>query len=136
VWRERIGDAFMVQYMNEFNARCRNKYHAVKTTVDGISFDSRAEAGRYGELKMLERAGKISGLILQPEFILVEKTSRVKRAVKYIGDFKYCEGGETIVEDVKGFKTPVYALKRSLFLSRYGTDFIFRENRNGKIKDY
>ena len=50
-----------------------NKYHAIKTTVDGITFDSRAEARRYRELKLLERAGVIENLVLQPKFELQPK---------------------------------------------------------------
>lgn len=49
-----------------------NKYNAKKTIIDGIEFDSRTEAKRYGELKILERGGIISGLTLQPRFTVFE----------------------------------------------------------------
>lgn len=41
------------------------KYHNRKTIVDGITFDSKAEAERYKELKRLELIGVIKGLELQ-----------------------------------------------------------------------
>ena len=49
------------------------KYNNTRPVVDGIKFDSKREAERYKELKLLERAGKISDLILQPRFELLPK---------------------------------------------------------------
>ena len=92
------------------------KYRAKRTEVDGIMFASKKEAARYQELKMLERAGKIERLELQPKF-RIEVCGQF--ICTYVADFKYYEpGGRTvfsmIVEDVKGFKTPVYRLKKKL----------------------
>lgn len=50
----------------------RTKYKNKKITIDGITFDSKKEAQRYSELKILERGGKISQLVLQPRFELQE----------------------------------------------------------------
>lgn len=100
-----------------------HKYNAKKTTIDGHTFDSKAEAARYQELKLLQMAGEISGLELQPEFVLVDAfkdaTGKRHRAIKYRADFRYTEGGKTIIEDVKGVKTRVFRLKQKLFLRRY-----------------
>lgn len=100
-----------------------NKYHARKTVVDGITFDSRAEATRYTELKLLERAGEISSLVLQPVFELVPgytKNGRKVRAVKYIADFMYTDrNGQTVIEDVKGVRTKEFALKKKIFEWKY-----------------
>jgi len=99
-----------------------NKYNARKTIIDGITFDSRREAERYQELKVLERAGYIEGLLIQPKYTLVEgfeyRGKRV-RPITYIGDFQYVENGEIVVEDVKGMKTAVYRLKSKLMKWRY-----------------
>ena len=99
------------------------KYHAQKTVVDGITFDSRAEATRYWELKMLERAGEISSLVLQPEFELIPaytKNGKKIRAVRYIADFMYKDGtGQTVIEDVKGVRTKEFALKKKIFEWKY-----------------
>lgn len=68
-------------------------------------FDSAKEAQRYRELKLLERAKKISNLELQPRFLLQEsfrKNGKTYRKIEYVADFKYIEKGKTIVEDVKG----------------------------------
>ena len=82
----------------------RNKYGAKKTEVDGVVFDSRAEARRYQELKLLERAGEIQSLTLQPTFVLqpsFKRGKRTVRAITYSADFQYLEGDKVIAEDVK-----------------------------------
>lgn len=126
----------------------RSKYGARKTVVDGITFDSKKEANRYRELKLLERAGKICCLRLQVPFELIpaqyEETGEVytkgknkgklkrgkciEKAVNYIADFVYYNSDGTVrtVEDVKGMRTPVYIIKRKLFRWRY-PDYEFRE---------
>lgn len=107
-----------------------SKYHAEKTEVDGIIFDSRKEAKRYAELKQMEQAGAINNLKLQPRFLLQEPfmcDGKKERKIEYVADFQYDLGGKTIVEDVKGEKTQVYKLKRKLFLFRYGDKVEFRE---------
>ena len=96
-----------------------SKYNARRTVVDGIAFDSIAEANRWCELRLLERAGKISGLKRQVSFTLIER-SRYGRAVIYRADFVYAENGQEIVEDVKGVITDVYRIKRRLMAERYG----------------
>lgn len=96
-----------------------NKYHNKKVEVDGYIFDSRKEARRYRELKLLERAGEIDNLQLQVPFILF-KHSMYGRVVKYVADFVYIENGQTVVEDVKGFKTGVYKLKKRIMAELFG----------------
>jgi hypothetical protein len=101
-----------------------NKYNAKRTEVDGIKFDSKAEAGRYVELKMLQKAGEISGLTLQPAFILQEPFKHPQhgsqRGIFYRADFKYVnKEGLEVVEDVKGVLTDVYKIKKKLFLMQY-----------------
>jgi Protein of unknown function (DUF1064) len=93
--------------------------------LDGIVFDSRSEMNRYAELKMLERAGHIQDLQLQPRFLLQAATA-TERKMEYVADFSYVEAGATIVEDVKGLRTEVYKLKRKIFLAKY-PEVNFRE---------
>lgn len=108
------------------------KYNARKTTVDGIVFASKREAQRYGELKLLEKAGEIDSLTLQPDFPLYvwcergaavgSHVVRVKVGV-YRADFRYWERGVVngeVIEDVKGMKTPVYQLKKRMVEAIYG----------------
>ena len=103
----------------------RNKYRNKKTVVDGFKFDSKKEASRYTDLLMLQRAGEIHELELQPEFEIIPGVywgSRNLRKRIYIADFMYKEKGAYVVEDVKSVitaKNPVYTLKRQLFLIRY-----------------
>lgn len=106
-----------------------SKYNARKITIDGITFDSLKEAARYKELKLLERAGEITDLELQPKFILLDGFyygGKKEREISYVADFKYYDKAKSkiIVEDVKGFKTDVYKIKRKLFLSQYCKDDI------------
>lgn len=90
------------------------KYRAVKTIVNGISFHSKKEAKRYGELLLLMKAGEIQNLKLQPVYEI--KVNGVK-ICKYIGDFEYSYKGIAITEDVKGFKTREYVLKKKLMMA-------------------
>lgn len=107
------------------------KFNNVRTTIDGITFDSRAESRRYQELKLLLLAGEISDLRVHPRYLLDDKftdASGVKhRAIYYEGDFEYTENGQTICEDVKGknrrtdmfVTTAVFRLKAKMFAGRY-----------------
>lgn len=98
-----------------------NKYRNKKVIVDGISFDSKKEAARYKELRMLERAGIILNLQLQVPFELIPKQDG-ERACTYKADFVYEQNGKKVVEDTKGMKTDVYKIKRKLMLYRYGIE--------------
>lgn len=108
----------------------KSKYHAEKTEVDGIMFDSRKEADFYARLKLLEKAGEISDLKLQPRFELQEPficDGKKERKIEYVADFSFIQGGKRVVIDVKGVRTQVYKLKRKLFLYKYGDQVEFRE---------
>ena len=96
-----------------------NKYRNHPIEVDGIRFDSKAEARRYGELKILERAGEIGGLRLQPRFPIEVNGMRV---CTYIADFEYRNADGRVVEDVKGKPTPVYNLKKRLIRAVHGIE--------------
>ena len=118
----------------------KHKYKAIKTTVDGKTFDSKKEAKRYTELKLLEKSGMITHLELQPTYQITVNGVDI---CKYKADFRYFtvrqenreqysnskgewivptktgdKEGE-IVEDVKGFKTPIYRLKKKLVEACY-----------------
>lgn len=112
-----------------------SKLHNVRTVVDGIAFDSKKEAARYQELRLLEKAGAIKNLRRQVEYTLIpaqrapdrigpkggRKPGRVlERACTYRADFVYEENGQTVVEDVKGMRTEVYRIKRKLMLYTHG----------------
>lgn len=110
----------------------KSKYNAKKTVVDGITFDSRKEARRYQELKLMQRSGVIKDLSLQPSFLLQDKfkyQGKTQRKIEYIADFMYwdCVKMCFVVEDVKGMKTDVYKLKKKLFLKKYGEAYYFKE---------
>ena len=116
-----------------------SKYNNRKVVVDGITFDSKKEAQRYGELKLLQQAGKIRDLQLQARFELIPMQREpdsigprggvvhgriLERECCYFADFVYfdCEQNTTNVEDVKGQhkRLPEYVIKRKLMLWRYG----------------
>ena len=103
----------------------RSKYNAKPTTIDGYRFDSKAEARRYGELLLLEKAGEITDIRVHPHFLLeqpfTDNFGKHHRAIHYIGDFDYYEksSGLIVVEDVKGHKTAVFRIKEKLFRKGY-----------------
>ena len=116
------------------------KYNNKKVMVDGIKFDSKKEAVRYKELKMLEKAGIIHDVQRQVKYVLIpaqyELTSKVyvkgnnkgkpkkgkliERECAYYADFVYTENGKTVVEDVKGYRDGqaynLFTIKRKLML--------------------
>lgn len=102
-----------------------SKYKSKKTVVNGQKFDSKKEANRYQELLLLEKAGVIKNLSRQVKFVLIpsqrdENGKVIERECSYKADFMYEENGKSVVEDVKGFRTKEYIIKRKLMLYQYG----------------
>jgi hypothetical protein len=95
------------------------KYGNRRTVVDGITFASRREAARYGELKLLAQAGAVRDLRLQVRYPLVVGGLLV---CHYVADFVYWDrqSKSEVVEDVKGYRTDVYALKAKLMRACHG----------------
>lgn len=93
------------------------KYRAVKTTVGNITFDSKREAARFQELRLLFRAGEIRNLELQPKLDFVLEGEKI---FTYRPDFIYFDRyGSRVVEDVKGVRTAVYRLKKKLIEKQF-----------------
>ena len=104
-----------------------SKYYSKKVIVDNIKFDSKKEARRFTELKLLLKAGIIKDLELQKEYILQDSfklNKKTRRKITYKADFTYITTSDNKlhVEDVKGFKTEVYKLKKKLFEYKYGIE--------------
>ena len=118
-----------------------NKYRNTKTTVDGITFDSKKEASYYLFLKQKERDGEVSNLRMQVPYELIPAvyedevvhlktrdkvvTRCVQRATHYVADFVYTVNatGEDEVVDVKSYitrKNPEYRLKKKMMLAFNG----------------
>lgn len=98
----------------------KSKYKAKPVVIDGIRFASQKEGRRYSELKLLERAGEITSLKLQPEFPVCING---KVCFKYLADFQYLEDSKRVVEDVKSpatRKLPVYRIKKKCVEAYYG----------------
>ena len=97
-----------------------HKYASKKTVVGDKVFDSKKEAQRYIELKLLEDAGEISDLQTQVRYTLIPSQKIdgkvVERPCDYMADFVYTQDGKTVVEDTKGFRTRDYIIKRKLML--------------------
>ena len=102
-----------------------NKFNAKKVVVDGEVFDSRKEYYRWCDLRLLQRAGKISELNRQVKYVLIpaqrdESGKLIEREVSYIADFEYIQDGKKVVEDVKGYKRgaayQLFSIKRKLML--------------------
>lgn len=134
----RLGPAAQRQVLEKLGQKQeqKRKYHNLPAVVDGIRFDSRKEANRYIELMSLQRAGKIRGLKLQPQYTLQESyvasTGERVRAIRYVADFAYerptepdCTGAVLwvpVVEDVKcrATRTAKYEMKKKLLRERFG----------------
>jgi ribosomal protein L25 (general stress protein Ctc) len=122
----------------------RSKYRAVPTVVDGIRFASKREAKRYQDLKLLERAGQIAGLVYDKKQLRWPLAVNGELICTYEADFSYWVhvDGKTlkviirgniietadvgkvrkVIEDSKGFKTPAYRLKRKLMKAIHGIE--------------
>jgi hypothetical protein len=103
------------------------KYRAKRVVVDGIAFDSKREAARWSELKLMERAGLITALTRQESYVLAQSVKldgdkRARPPIRYLADFKYIDrdAKEWVVEDVKGHDTPMSRLKRHLMATVHG----------------
>ncbi len=103
-----------------------SKYGAKKVTIDGITFDSKAEGRYYEHLQKLKKTGVVEDFEMQKVFTLLDRfahpqTGRIVRAVTYRADFEvYYTDGRVEVVDVKGFmKNPVFLIKQKLFMFRY-----------------
>ena len=107
----------------------RNKYNNKKAVINGITFHSQKEGLRYIELKQMEKNKKILNLILQPKFAIIVNGIKI---CTYIADFSYIKRNtrgkedypENIVEDVKGFKTSIYRLKKKLMKAVLGIEIL------------
>lgn len=101
----------------------KSKYRNIKTVVDGITFDSKKEAKRYTELRMMEKAGEIENLEIQFKFNLSINKITV---CAYVADFIYDKKNKVnIIEDVKSEitrKNPVYRIKKKLMKAIYDLD--------------
>lgn len=94
-----------------------SKYSNIPTSLDGYNFDSQAEANRFAELQLLQRAGEIHSLAVHPTYQLQEPfrhQGKAIEAITYEGDFEYTENGQIVCEDVKGVQTEVFRIKKKL----------------------
>ena len=101
----------------------KSKYHAEKTVVNGVTYDSKKEGKRAIELEYLQRVGKIKNLQRQVRFILqedyVNNEGKKIRPISYIADYVYEQDGIKIVEDCKGFRTTEYKIKKKIFMYKF-----------------
>lgn len=105
-----------------------SKFNAKKYETESGVFDSKKEAARWDELRKKEVKGDISNLRRQVPFLLIPAQyvdgKLIERSVRYVADFVYERDGETVVEDVKGYRKGTaysyYVIKRKLMLYQYG----------------
>lgn len=104
----------------------QRKYGNEKVIINGQTFDSKAEYRRWRELCLMAQTGEIGDLQRQVRYELVpvqrdEDGNVLERGCFYVADFVYTDAdGRTVVEDVKGFRTKEYLIRRKLMLFRYG----------------
>ena len=125
----------MSQAQAPYRTKKANKFGACQSTVLNTTFDSRAEAERYLLLVSRLQAGEISNLVIQPKYELqpaFRRNGKAERAITYTADFEYSETGQVITEEVKGFETEAWRIRRRMFLYQY-PDNVLRMVRNGKV---
>jgi hypothetical protein len=110
-------------------AKRQSKYNAKKVVVDGIKFDSQAEANFYEHLKQAKEEGIIHKFSLQPEYELQPKFTnprgKVIQPIKYKADFLTVNWqGEQRVIDIKGVETADFKIKKKLFEYKYDQSLI------------
>ena len=108
----------------------RSKYGAKKTTIDGITYDSKLEAKHGQELALLQKAGRISKLEVHPKIVLV-KGATARDSITYSPDFTYVEAGVRFYVDVKGVVTRAFSLKKKLW-RKYGRGTLLVLTRAGR----
>lgn len=118
-------------YNTRFKFKKSSKFGAKKTIVDGITFDSKWESERYGQLKAMERGGIVTDLELQVKYDIVINDIKI---CKYIADFVYKEESpdgkiKEIVEDAKGFETPEFKLKKKLMKAVHNIDIYLSKKK-------
>jgi hypothetical protein len=97
----------------------RHKYGASKVEIDGYRFDSKAEARRYQELVLLQKANRILNLECHPKFDIGLNGVKICTVIL---DFSYIAKDGWKYEDIKGIDTPVSRLKRKLLHAFYGIE--------------
>lgn len=96
----------------------KNKYGNIKAEADGMLFASKAERGRWMDLRLMEKAGEIKELQRQVKYPLEVNGMHI---CDYIADMVYEKGG-LVVEDVKGYRTEIFKLKKKLMLACHGIE--------------
>lgn len=109
----------------KFQINPKSKYQSVECYVGGVKFQSRLEGRRYAQLLVMQQAGEIKDLSLQPVFLIQEAvtdphTNEKLKPIHYRGDFLYTDStGQKVCEEVKGFFTDLAKLKLKLVIPRY-----------------
>ena len=125
LFREMAHDPKLRPHLQKVIAETKrpHKYGATAVVIDGIRFASKKEGKRYGELKLLAKAGEIKHLELQ-----VKYGFHVYGEImfNYVADFVYFvpETGKCVIEDVKGIRTPLYRLKKKLIEAQYSFEIM------------
>lgn len=111
------------QYRKLGKSRKQSKYGNRKVEIDGLTFDSKAEALYYSKLKKMHERGEILFFRTQPRYRLLdgfEKDGKRHRPIDYIADFEvHHKDGSIEVVDIKGYKTDVFRIKEKMFNAKY-----------------
>jgi Fe2+ or Zn2+ uptake regulation protein len=100
----------------------RTKYGAIKCKVDGITFDSRREAGVYQNLKLMEKGGVIRGFTRQVPYKFEHNGVKI---CEYRADFVVTFSDDHVeVWDAKGVKAKEYIIKKKMMKAFYDIDIV------------
>ncbi|MDT2766527.1 DUF1064 domain-containing protein [Lactococcus raffinolactis] len=121
------------KYYVKLKSPKKHKYGAKKTVIDGIEFDSKAEALYY----QLHKHDK--GMKMQEKFVLMDKfklNGKAYREIAYKPDFTFYDDQGNLIKvvDVKGIMTPEFRIKSKLFASRYGMQIMVAKKVNSTLR--
>lgn len=91
----------------------QHKFKNIPTEVNGVRFQSQREARYYQQLLLAKKSGQLVFFLRQVPFHL-------DGGVRYVCDFlEFWKDGEVRFTDTKGFRTPMYEVKKKLVEAQY-----------------
>ena len=108
-----MAEHMSIKEFKRISTETRSKFRNKVVYVDGKRFDSKLEAHRYHELKIMVKAGLIKSFKRQPSFLF-------ESGIRYRPDFIVWDNdGICWVEDAKGFETKEFKMKVKLWALEY-----------------
>ena len=119
-WTVEEYEAYMAQTGGKGKRVARLSKHK-SCRIGGIWFASKKEADRWQKLICMQQTGYIKDLQRQQTLKIIINGHKVC-GYRYDHRYTVVETGEDVVEDVKGYRTEMYNLKKKLVRAVLGID--------------